>query len=446
MAVVDLGYKPRRWQHACHVGLHSKRWGVLVCSRRAGKTLLAIMHLIDRALTLQRADGRYAYIAPELKQAKQIAWSTLKQYALKIPGTVVSEGELHVTFPNGARIRLYGADNPDNLRGIYLDGAVLDEVAQLPMELWDSVLRPALSDRPGWGLIMGTCYGIDMLSKMYYQALDNPKEWFAFKVGVYEADSHPREEIESLRAQMTEAAFAREMLCDFAAKVDNVLLSVNDVRTASARHYGVEQYKFSPLILGVDPAAMGDDRTVIFPRQGLYAMDPFVFKKIDPMEIVAKLCQIDDQLHGVDAIFVDDTGGYGGGVIARMRELHRPCIGVNFSSKADDDQFANKRAEIWWRMAQWIKEYGFVPNHQEIHNDLCAPTYGHNGKRQLLIESKEKLKARGLPSPDTADALALTFSYPVHAKMERFQLSTQQPKALIDYDALESFRDLEMRS
>jgi hypothetical protein len=444
MVAINLGYVPRKWQAACHLGLQNKRWGVLVCSRRAGKTLLAVMHLIDRALKLQRADGRYAYIAPELKQAKQIAWSLLKHYALKVPGTIVSEGELHVTFSNGARIRLYGADNPDNLRGIYLDGAVLDEVAQLPMELWDSVLRPALSDRPGWGLIMGTCYGIDMLSKMYFWALDHPKEWFAFKVGVYEADSHPADEIASMREQMTEAAFAREMLCDFAAKVDNVLLSVDDVRKASARHYTVENYRYSPIILGVDPAAMGDDRTVIFPRQGLYAMDPYVFKKIDPMEIVAKLCQIDDQLHGADAIFIDDTGGYGGGVIARMRELGRQCLGVNFSSKADDDQYANKRAEMWWRMSTWIKEYGFVPNHQEIHNDLCAPTYGHNLRRQLLIESKEKMKARGIPSPDCADALALTFAYPVQSRMDRMHAGKTQPKALIDYDGLEAFRDQEM--
>lgn len=441
---IDLGYSPRQWQRTVHLGLEGRRWGVIVCSRRAGKTRLAIMQLIDRALKIKRPDGRFAYIAPELKQAKAIAWSELKFFAQKIPGTIVSEGELHVTFPNGARIRLYGADNPDNLRGIYLDGAVLDEVAQLPMELWDSVLRPALSDRPGWGLIMGTCYGIDMLSKIYFQALDRPTEWFTFKVDVYHAESHPLSEIESLKRDMTEAAFAREMMCDFTAKVDNVLISVEDVRRASSRHYTIEQYRYSPIIIGCDPAAMGDDRTCIFPRQGLYAMDPFVFKKIDPMEIVAKLCAVDDALHGADAIFIDDTGGYGGGVIARMRELNRPCIGVNFSSKPDDEQFANKRAEIWWKMSQWIKEYGFVPNHQEIHNDLCAPTYGHNGKRQLLLEAKEKMKARGIPSPDTGDALALTFSYPVLAKMERISSQRHQPKALIEYDGLSDFRDAEM--
>src|SRR5690606_35091008 len=113
-----------------------RRFSVLVIHRRAGKTVLAIMRLIASALRNEQQAPRYAYIAPQLNQAKDVAWSYLKHYGLKVPGAVANESELYVEFPNGARVRVYGADNPDRLRGIYLDGVVLDEVADMKSEVW----------------------------------------------------------------------------------------------------------------------------------------------------------------------------------------------------------------------------------------------------------------------------------------------------------------------
>ncbi len=147
MAVINLGYSPRPWQHRVHLALSTHRWAMIVASRRSGKTVLALLHTIDRALKLTLPNGRYAYILPQLKQAKAVAWTWLKMYATRIPGTVVNESELHVTFPNMAQIRLYGADNPDAMRGIYLDGVVLDELSQMNQDIWESIVRPCLSDR-----------------------------------------------------------------------------------------------------------------------------------------------------------------------------------------------------------------------------------------------------------------------------------------------------------
>jgi phage terminase large subunit len=126
-----------------------RRFNVLVAHRRFGKTVFCINELIKQAAKNNRDDPRYAYVAPLLSQAKDVAWEYLKRYTAEIPEATVNESELRVDLPGGVRIRLYGADNPDRLRGIYLDGVVFDEFAQMQPRVWSEVIRPALADREG---------------------------------------------------------------------------------------------------------------------------------------------------------------------------------------------------------------------------------------------------------------------------------------------------------
>lgn len=434
MTVIDLGYQPRAWQHEAHLGLAGKRWGALVVHRRGGKTILAILHLIDRACRCERGDGRFAYIAPFLKQAKAIAWSYLKTYATRIPGTAVHEGELRVVLRNGSEIRLHGADNPDALRGIYLDGVVLDEVAQLSEDLWDSVLRPALADRAGWALLMGTPSGINLLSKVYFGARDNP-EWYAGCYTVDQTDALPRDEIDALRRELTATAFSREMLCDFSAAVDNALLSVTDVEEAGRRCPRIEDYHLAPRVLGIDVARQGDDRSVIFRRQGIASWTPQVMHGQDSMSVAAQVTQHIAEWQP-DAVFIDGSGGYGAGVIDRLRQLGHQVVEVQFGGKADSPVYANKRSEMWFKMAEWVKAHGAIPPSQELRQDLCAPTYGHDGQDRLLLEAKDRIKARGLPSPDLADALALTFAHHVAPRRTLQEASRSAGRALTEYDPL----------
>ena len=409
MITVDLGYRPRPWQHAVHLGMARKRWGVIVCHRRAGKSVLAVMQLIDRACRCERPNGRYAYIAPFLKQAKAIAWTYLKQYALKIPGTVVNEGELRVTLPNGAEIRIYGADNADSLRGIYLDGVVLDEVSQLSQELWDSVLRPALADRGGWALLMGTPAGINLLSELFFKARNN-EQWYSGLYGCYDTQALPDAEVADLKADMTESAFAREFLCDFNASVDNVLLSVDEVETACRRAPKEGDYGHAAKIIGVDVARQGGDATVIIRRQGLIAWEPIVMRGADAMSVADRIAYEMNEWNP-DGVLIDGTGGYGAGVIDRLRQLgHRP-LEVQFAGKPSDARYLNKRMEMWWDMCEWVKRSGALPPAcTQLRLDLCTPTYGFNDAGKMLLESKEKIKERGMPSSDYADALACTFA------------------------------------
>ncbi len=147
-----------------------QRFNVLVAHRRFGKTVFCINELIAKAAANRHAEPRYGYVAPLLAQAKDVAWHYLKRFTAPIPGISVSETELWVDLPNGARIRLYGADNADRLRGLYFDGIVLDEYAQMSPRVWPEIIRPMLADRAGWALFIGTPMGRNHFCALYEQA------------------------------------------------------------------------------------------------------------------------------------------------------------------------------------------------------------------------------------------------------------------------------------
>lgn len=408
MTVINLDYTPRAWQREVHLGLANKRWGIIVAHRRSGKTVLAVLHLIDRACKLTKPDGRYAYLAPNLNQAKGIAWHYLKRYGLKIPGAVANESELHITLPNGARIRIHGGDRPDSLRGLYQDGIVLDEAADLDPDLWESVLRPQLSDRNGWALFMGTPKGMNLLSQLYFKALTNA-DWYCGLFTVRQTEAIDIKEITDLENNLPESKFSREYLCDFNAAVDNILLSVYDVENATKRAAKEGDFMHAAKIIGVDVARQGDDSSVIIRRQGIMCWEPKAYKLPNAMDVADRVAwEINDW--SPDAVFVDGTGGYGAGVIDRLRQLGHRIIEVQFAGETRSPKFLNKRMEMWWDMAEWVKYVGNLPNHVRLKQDLCTPTYGPNKQDKLVLESKEEIKKRGLPSSDYADALACTFA------------------------------------
>jgi phage terminase large subunit len=171
MAIVEIPYSPRPLQREAHNS--KQRFKLLVCHRRFGKTVFAVNELIKSACTSTKENPRYAYIAPLYRQAKAVAWDMLKTFSRPIPGIKYNEAELRADFPNGARISLYGGDNPDTLRGIYLDDCVMDEYAQMSERLWPEVIRPALSDRKGGAIFIGTPMGHNAFYNMYQNVKDD---------------------------------------------------------------------------------------------------------------------------------------------------------------------------------------------------------------------------------------------------------------------------------
>ena len=387
---VTIPYKPR--DLSVHERLEAARFSVVAAHRRYGKTVLAVNHTIKGALTCNKPRGSFAYVAPFRNQAKAVAWDYLKYYTSPIPGRTVNESELSIMLPNGARIRIYGADNPDSLRGLYFDGVVLDEVADMKPEVWGEIIQPALADREGWALFIGTPHGINLFSELYYRALERQQKgdplWCAMSFPVTGTTSLPPAEVERLRAELSENAWRQEMLCDFTASSDDILIPLPDVLEAEARQLAWDDVGGMPVILGVDVARFGADSSVIVRRQGLKADGPVIMRGLDNMQLADRVAAaiMENRPH---AVFID--AGQGQGVIDRLRQLGHDVIEVPFGGKLPD-------------------EGDDVPR---LRAELSAPLYWYDAAGRMVLEPKDKIKERLGASPDIADALALTFAAPV---------------------------------
>lgn len=223
--VIDTGYRPRKLQADLHRKL--RRFNVLAIHRRFGKTVLAVNELIDRGISCPLPNPHMTYIAPYYKQAKNVAWVYLKDFTYKIPGVRQLESELLVEIPLGpgnvCRIQLFGADNPDAMRGTYHDHVVFDEFGHQPGSIWTEVIRPALADRKGGATFLGTVRGKNNFHTIFRYAQEREEmgdpEWFtatyrADQTGVIDAA-----ELEAARLSMPEDQFRSEFLCDWGAGV-----------------------------------------------------------------------------------------------------------------------------------------------------------------------------------------------------------------------------------
>lgn len=218
---IATGYSPRAHQHFIHQRL--KRFNVLICHRRFGKTHLVVNEIIDQALRCTKKNPQYAYIAPTYGQAKRIAWDIIKEYTRMIPGIEYHEGELRVTIPrpwlgDQIKIILLGGETPDSIRGIYLDGVIMDEYAECDPRVWTQVVRAALTDRMGWAIFIGTPKGMNHLFDVLEVAKRNPgNEWFYAIFKASETQIIAASELEQSRAIMSEDEYNQEFECDFAA-------------------------------------------------------------------------------------------------------------------------------------------------------------------------------------------------------------------------------------
>jgi len=194
------------------------RFKVIVAHRRFGKTVFAIVRLLLAAMQNKERAPRYAYVAPFYRQAKAVAWDYLKEYGRLFADARFHESELRCDLPGGARISLYGADDPDSLRGLYLDGVVLDEYAQMDPRAWSEVIRPALADRGGWAVFIGTPMGRNAFWRLFEQARTAPG-WRAVLHRASETALLPAAELAAAQQAMSEAEYAQEFECSFDAAI-----------------------------------------------------------------------------------------------------------------------------------------------------------------------------------------------------------------------------------
>ena len=214
---LEIPYEPRPLQEKIHNDL--KRFNVICCHRRFGKTVFAINHLIMTACEIPNA--RLAYIAPTYRQGKAVAYDYLKEYTeplMKLGGKR-HETELKVDLWNGSRIQIFGSDNPDALRGLGFDGVCMDEFALMSPRTWTEVVRPAVSDKLGYVIFIGTPMGHNQFWDVYDFAKRTGKDWYAQLYRASETEIIAAEELESARATMPEDQYEQEYECSFQAAV-----------------------------------------------------------------------------------------------------------------------------------------------------------------------------------------------------------------------------------
>ncbi len=213
-------YIPRKQFEPFHA--RKQRFAALVCHRRAGKTVASVNDLQDGAVRCKHERPRFAYIAPFLKQAKGVAWDHLRAAASSFgpDGHTVNEAELRIDYhTNGSRLQLYGADNPDAIRGLGFDGVVLDEYADFDPRVWPEIVRPTLSSRKGWAAFIGTPRGHNAFYELVRDARTDPEQWFSLTLKASESGILTQEELASIKLTQTEDQYEQEYECSFEAAI-----------------------------------------------------------------------------------------------------------------------------------------------------------------------------------------------------------------------------------
>lgn len=317
--------------------------------------------------------------------------------------------------------------NTEAFAGLHNQGkrilVIFDEASAIPDTIWE-VAEGALTDRD---------------TQIIWAVFGNPtKNTGRFREcfpGGKFAHRWLSAAIDSRSVSFTDKELFKEWITDYGEDSDFVRIRVRGVFprvdadsfisfeiASQAVDRPIEPQK-GPIVIGVDVARFGDDASVIYPRRGRDAKswEPIILYGVDTMVLAARVSNEFLRLHASTVMV--DAGGVGGGVVDRLRQLGIPVMEVDFGSKADgynrDDgaAYANKRAEIWGGLRQWLPTGAIPPirtsEDTTLVDELIAPTYGHNNREEILLESKKDMRRRGAKSPNVADALACTFAYPV---------------------------------
>jgi phage terminase large subunit len=310
-----------------------------------------------------------------------------------IPTTIMRAGEQAMAQAGGGFAKFLQAGNPISLEGMLY--AAANELRHL------------------WYVIRITGDPDDPHAWVHAPRVGNePKQWAQEQIDTYGRDN---------------PWVKSSILGQFPPSSINALLGIEEVQAAMARHHRRDAYEWAQKRIGIDVARFGDDRTVLFPRQGLAAFKPVIMRIQNTVQIAARAAQAAVKWDP-EMMFVDDTGHWGHGVLDNLQTAGYPAVPVIFSDDAIDPRYRNRRAEMWMTMAEWVKNGGAIPKIESMVAELTTPTYTFvNGK--FLLEEKDQIKKRLGRSPDLADALALTFAMPdMPAKLMRRHVRSQTVK------------------
>ena len=313
----------------------------------------------------------------------------------------------------GVEGRLWSAENPDAYAGVHnFDGVmvIFDEASGIDDSIWAVTSGFFTENTPNrfWLAFSNPRRN----TGYFYEAFNSKREFWASKIvdarTVEGTDKQVYEQIIAEYGPDSSQAHV-EVYGQFPNEGDDQFISIGIVDAAMKR----QPYKdeTAPIVIGVDPARFGADATVIAIRQGRDIIKLIRHRGDDTMTVVGHVI---DAIEEFKPTLVNiDEGGLGAGVVDRLKEQRYKIRGVNFGNKAKNPiMYGNKRAEIWGDMRDWLKSAS-VPNDRFLKSDLISPKMKPDSRGTIYLESKKDMKARGLASPDAADAIALTFAFPV---------------------------------
>jgi hypothetical protein len=302
-------------------------------------------------------------------------------------------------------------ENSESFAGLHAANSspfyLFDEASAVPNVIWE-VAEGGLTDGEPFIFVFGNP---TRNSGKFFDCFNTQKHrWHTIKVDSRKAAMTNKRQIDEwIQDYGDDSDFVRvRVKGEFPRAGDAQFIPSDAVFQATQRELQVRDFADKPKILGVDVARFGEDETVFCLRQGAKLISFETHRGLDTMEVSSKIVDA-YRLHAPSAICIDGIG-VGAGVVDRLKQLKLPVVDVVVSNIAEDQkQYANKRAELWGDMRNWLN-YADIPLDNELFGQLTSVEYGYNNKMQIVLEKKSDLKKRGLSSPDRADALSLTFA------------------------------------
>ena len=436
--IIKIPFTPRQEQKVILNMLALYMFFVAVCHRRMGKTVLAANWLIKEAFTGIESYRGY-YIAPNQKQAKNIVWNYFKEYLAPLGRLVnFNETELRIDLPNNGKIYLAGAENIESLRGVYIDRAVLDEMASWVNARYAffEVLFPAMTDRMGRALIIGTVKGLDLFHEFYQMGLDEAyPEWGSTSIDVRESTVFTNEKIEQMQRMMRPDAFAREYMNDFYAEVPDSLIAAQELHNAINRDYPETSVKSFPEIWGFD-VGYTNDPSILAKRKGAL-LRPLTELANKDSVYQARWLKEQIDTHNPHTVYID--AGYGEGVIAQLNDLgyDHKVIPIWFNNKSPKPNCVNMRAYMYNEFKNWLGT-GCIPKDEKLIKQASNQLIDESdADRRIKLQPKKKIKELIGESPDRSDATVLTFAGGGEESVNPEDMTTDQLENMSTKQALE---------
>lgn len=371
-----------------------------------------------------RTDAKVPCTAPSAHQLSDCLWGEVDLWRQKMPpemrdSTVVTEdkvaidgmGKEHYAVARTAR-----KEKPEALQGFHARNLlfIIDEAAGVPDNVFE-LMQGALTTHNARVVMTGNP---TLVTGYFYEAFHrNSHLWNTLVFSSADSPLVKKEYVQAIIDEYGEDSdqYRVRVLGEFPKQSITQFIPMDIVQMAMGRHLDASVYQYAPVILGADVSYFGDDRSALFLRQGLYSERLWVGRDINTMDYADLIARFASE-KSADGVMVDGVG-WGAGVVDSLRRmsLRGTVVNVSASASSSRPEYANKRFEMWADMKKWLIEGGSIPPLEDLKADLVSPEFGyHLGNGKMKLESKQFMKTvRKVDSPDNAEALALTFAYPV---------------------------------